>query len=368
MTSRADDERFMARAIEISRRHTGLTDTNPSVGCILVKNGEIIAEAVTAIGGRPHAERQALDMAGEAARGATAYVTLEPCSHYGRTPPCANALVDFGIARVVVAVDDPDDRVSGRGYEILRKAGIEVGTGLLRREAERELAGYLTRKMKKRPHVILKIAVSSDGMIGRAGEGQVAITGPLARQAVHELRAHCDGILVGLRTAIADDPELTVRLPGLEHRSPVRFVLDRRLELPLSSKLVTTARDVPTVVAAIGTDLFSSGLLEEGIASRRRALQSANVEILEAPSLDDFLTVLAHRGMSQLLVEGGAFAAKAFLDAGLVDRILLFESPVVVGAGGLESPLRRADIPGEFIFVGETPHGPDRCFEFERQI
>lgn len=245
MTSRADDEKFMARAIEVSLRHQGQTLTNPSVGCVLVKDGQIIAEAVTAIGGRPHAERQALEIAGEVARGATAYVTLEPCSHWGKTPPCANALVEYGVARVVVAVDDPDERVSGRGYTILRDAGIVVETGLLRDEGKRALAGYLTRQMKKRPHVILKLAVSADGMIGREGEGQVAITGAESRRVVHELRARCDGILVGIRTAIADDPELTVRIAGMERRSPVRIVLDRQFELPLMSKLVRSAREVP---------------------------------------------------------------------------------------------------------------------------
>lgn len=361
MTTRADDERFMARAIEISRRHTGLTDTNPSVGCVLVKNGEIIAEAVTAIGGRPHAERQALDLAGEAARGATAYVTLEPCSHWGKTPPCANALVDFGVARVVVAVDDPDERVSGRGYTILRDAGVEVETGLMRVEGERALAGYLTRKMKNRPHVILKIAVSADGMIGKIGAGQVAITGPQSRNAVHQLRARCDAILVGIGTAIADDPELTVRIAGLEHRSPVRIVLDRRLDLPLGSKLVRTARDVATVVAVVDAG--------KGSATRKRSeLESSGVEILEATTLESLLTILADRGMSEILVEGGASVAKSFLEAGLVDRILLFESPVIVGAGGLESPLDRADIREQFTFVGETTYGPDRCFEFERPL
>ncbi|UHS56799.1 bifunctional diaminohydroxyphosphoribosylaminopyrimidine deaminase/5-amino-6-(5-phosphoribosylamino)uracil reductase RibD [Agrobacterium vaccinii] len=431
MTTRADDERFMARAIEMSRSHTGLTDTNPSVGCVLVKHGEIIAEAVTAIGGRPHAERQALEIAGEAARGATAYVTLEPCSHFGRTPPCANALVDFGVARVVVAVDDPDERVSGRGYQILRDAGIAVETGLLRREGERLMAGYLTRKMNKRSHVILKIAISADGMIGRVGEGQVAITGPESRQAVHELRARCDAILVGIGTALADDPELTVRIAGLEHRSPVRIVLDRRLELPVGSTLVRTAGDVGVVVARLGSsaelppsvlpdisptggeigwalasldtspsgsdaknesmvDASDTGSGVERSANResisppvgempgraeggsathkRQHLEASGVEILETETLQSLLTLLSNRGISELLVEGGAHVAKSFLEAGLVDRILLFESPMIVGAGGLESPVKRSDIPEEFTFVGETAYGPDRCFEFERPL
>jgi diaminohydroxyphosphoribosylaminopyrimidine deaminase/5-amino-6-(5-phosphoribosylamino)uracil reductase len=409
VTSRADDEKFMARAIEVSLRHQGQTQTNPSVGCVLVKDGKIIAEAVTAIGGRPHAERQALEIAGEAARGATAYVTLEPCSHWGKTPPCANALVEYGVARVVVAVDDPDERVSGRGYSILREAGIVVETGLLREQGKRALAGYLTRQLKKRPHVILKLAISADGMIGRQGEGQVAITGPQARHAVHELRARCDCILVGIRTAIADDPELTVRIAGLEDRSPVRIVLDRKFELPLTSKLVGSAREVPVIVAALSpsalpgilpsrgeigkqpparsnfdprslkvdvwqdsapsvSSLEVPGRAEGGSHDRRQQLIDAGVEILEAPTLENLLHILAERGMSELLVEGGAFAAKSFLEADLVDRIMLFESPVVVGEGGIETPLSRADIPGDYVLVSETAYGPDRCFDYERPL
>ncbi|MBW9077659.1 bifunctional diaminohydroxyphosphoribosylaminopyrimidine deaminase/5-amino-6-(5-phosphoribosylamino)uracil reductase RibD [Agrobacterium pusense] len=414
MMSRADDERFMARAIEVSLRHQGQTLTNPSVGCVLVKDGQIIAEAVTAIGGRPHAERQALELAGEAARGATAYVTLEPCSHWGKTPPCANALVEYGVARVVVAVDDPDERVSGRGYQILRDAGIVVETGLLRAEAQRALAGYLTRQVKKRPHVILKLAVSADGMIGRQGEGQIAITGPESRHAVHQLRARCDCILVGIRTAIADDPELTVRIAGLENRSPVRIVLDRQFELPLTSKLVRSAREVPVVVAALppsalpgistsrgeidGALLRPASTAGEGASRaqferadsplpisplegempgraeggnldlRRQLLTNAGVEILEAPTLENLLHILAESGMSELLVEGGAFAAKSFLEAGLVDRIMLFESPVVIGKGGIETPLSRADIKGDYALISETAYGPDRCFNYERPI
>ncbi|NTB01807.1 bifunctional diaminohydroxyphosphoribosylaminopyrimidine deaminase/5-amino-6-(5-phosphoribosylamino)uracil reductase RibD [Agrobacterium tumefaciens] len=414
MTTRADDERFMARAIEVSLRHQGQTLTNPSVGCVLVKDGKIIAEAVTAIGGRPHAERQALEIAGEAARGATAYVTLEPCSHWGKTPPCANALVEYGVARVVVAVDDPDERVSGRGYTILRDAGIVVETGLLRDEGKRALAGYLTRQVKKRPHVILKLAVSADGMIGRKGEGQVAITGPEARHAVHQLRARCDCILVGIRTAIADDPELTVRIAGLEDRSPVRIVVDRQFELPLTSKLVKTVREVPVIVAALppsalpgispsrgeidGAPLRPASAAGEGEPEalferadshlpisplegempgraeggsrdrRRQLLTNAGVQILEAPTLENLLHILAESGMSELLVEGGAFAAKSFLEAGLVDRIMLFESPVVIGEGGIETPLKRADIPGDYALVSETAYGRDRCFDYERPI
>ncbi|MCS4241621.1 diaminohydroxyphosphoribosylaminopyrimidine deaminase/5-amino-6-(5-phosphoribosylamino)uracil reductase [Rhizobium sp. BIGb0125] len=365
MTSPADDEKFMARAIEVARRHLGLTDTNPSVGCVIVKDGNIVAEASTSVSGRPHAERNALALAGEAALGATAYVTLEPCSHYGKTPPCANALVEAGVARVVVAVDDPDERVSGRGYQILRDAGIQVETGLLRDEAQRGLAGYLIRKTKNRPQVILKLAVSSDGKIGREGEGQIAITGPEARQAVQTLRAECDAILVGIGTVLADDPELTVRIPGMEDRSPIRVVLDRNLQIPTSSKLVRTARDVPVIVVTSNQTARADEawhLMQGGL------LAGVGVELLDAVGLASLLHSLGERGMSNLLVEGGAAVARSFLEAGLVDRILLFEGPDAIGAGGVETPLARNDMPKEFTFVGETAFGADRCFEYERPL
>ncbi|UDF30093.1 UNVERIFIED_ORG: bifunctional diaminohydroxyphosphoribosylaminopyrimidine deaminase/5-amino-6-(5-phosphoribosylamino)uracil reductase RibD [Roseateles sp. XES5] len=250
MSGERDDARFMAAAIRLCRRNLGLTSTNPSVACLIVRDGTIVGSAVTAPGGRPHAETQALAAAGAAARGATAYVTLEPCSHHGKTPPCADALIAAGIARVVVCVTDPDERVAGRGFSMLRAAGITVETGLLEADGRAALAAYLTRQTKTRPHVTLKLAVSADGMLGRLGAGQVAITGPVSRGQVHVLRAETDAILVGIGTALADDPELTCRLPGLESRSPVRIVLDPRLELPPASKLAQTARQVPVIVVA----------------------------------------------------------------------------------------------------------------------
>lgn len=244
------DERFIAAAIRLSRWHLGRTATNPSVGCLIVRDGVIVGRAVTALGGRPHAETQALAEAGVLARGATAYVTLEPCSHHGKTPPCSEALIAYGVARVVISVTDPDRRVSGRGIAMLRQAGIEVDAGALEAEGRQSLAAYLIRQTKNRPYVTLKLAVSADGMIGRAGEGQVAITGPEARAQVQALRTETDAILVGIGTAIADDPLLTVRTPGLESQSPIRIVLDPSLALPLTSKLVETAREVPVIVVA----------------------------------------------------------------------------------------------------------------------
>lgn len=259
-----EDERFMAAALRLARRNLGLTSTNPSVGCIIVNEGTIVGRAVTAPGGRPHAETQALAEAGEQARGATAYVTLEPCSHHGKTPPCADALIASGIARVVVSILDPDERVAGRGVVMLRDAGIAVDIGTLHEEGRRVLEAYLMRQRKKRPHVTLKLAVSADGMIGRRGEGQVRISGAVARAQVQILRAETDAILVGIGTAVADDPQLTVRLPGLEERSPIRIVLDRRLDLPLDSKLVRTARDVPLIVVAGDAGFPSPRIWGEG--------------------------------------------------------------------------------------------------------
>jgi diaminohydroxyphosphoribosylaminopyrimidine deaminase/5-amino-6-(5-phosphoribosylamino)uracil reductase len=412
----------MAAAIRLSLWHAGLTETNPSVGCVIVRDGAIVGAAVTALGGRPHAETQALDIAGEKARGATAYVTLEPCAHYGRTPPCANALVAAGVARVVVCQTDPDSRVAGQGLAILRNAGIAVETGLLEEEGRRALAGYLMRQTSGRPHVTLKLAVSADGMLGRPGE-EIAITGALARAQVHALRAESDAILVGIGTVLADDPELTVRLSGLEDRSPIRIVLDRRLELPATSRLVKTARDVPVIVVAAPMSAMagtsppsalpgispSRGEIEtqrgqpsnvkakyvsatplltverddsslispsegemadrrEGgdLALRAMTLTNAGVEIMNTSELDSLLGMFAVRGISTLLVEGGADVAKSFLNAGLVDRIVLFQSETIVGAGGLESPLTPSDMPEEFRLIRQDAFGPDRCTEYER--
>jgi diaminohydroxyphosphoribosylaminopyrimidine deaminase/5-amino-6-(5-phosphoribosylamino)uracil reductase len=357
----------MGAALRLSLWHLGLTGSNPSVGCVIAKDGKLVGAAVTALGGRPHAETQALDVAGEQARGATAYVTLEPCAHYGRTPPCANALVAAGVARVVVCQLDPDPRVSGRGLSILREAGITVDVGLAAEEGRRVLAGYLMRNTKHRPHVTLKLAVSADGMIGRPGE-EVLITGPLARAQVHVLRAESDAILVGMGTALADDPELTVRIGDMAQRSPIRLVLDRRLELSLRSNLVRSARDVPVIAVSVqgagGGD--APGGDAEGWNARREALMQAGVEVLEVPDLAGLLQALGARSISTLFVEGGATVAAAFLKADLADRIILSQGILEIGPGGLESPLTPSDMPANFVLVRSEAYGPDRCFEYER--
>ncbi len=362
-----EDERFMAAAIRLSRQHLGLTSTNPSVGCLIVKDGVIIGSGVTALGGRPHAEPQALAEAGEGARGATAYVTLEPCSHYGKTPPCAEALIAYGVARVVVSITDPDQRVSGRGINMLRNAGIEVDAGILEKVGRRSLAGYLTRQTRNRPYVTLKLAVSADGMIGKTGKGQVRITGDVSRAQVQMLRAESDAILVGIGTAMSDDPELTCRLPGLEDRSPLRIVVDEQLQLPLGSKLAQTARKYP-VIAVAGQPQSVDGAADAALLGRRAALDAAGVEVLQSNSSEpgELLEALGTRGISSLLVEGGARTAQRFLDAGMVDRILLFQGPADIGEGGIESPVLKSNIPADFIHVGESRFGDDLCDEYER--
>ena len=363
MSGPAEDARFMAAAIRLCRRNLGLTSTNPSVACLIVKDGVIVGSAVTAPSGRPHAEAQALAAAGEAARGATAYVTLEPCSHHGKTPPCSEALIAAGIGRVVVSVTDPDERVAGRGFAMLRDAGIAVETGLLEADGEEALAAYLNRQTKKRPYVTLKLAVSADGMLGRLGEGQVAITGPVSRGQVHILRAETDAILVGIGTALADDPELTCRLPGLEDRSPVRIVLDPRLELSPASKLARTARRVPVIVVT-----EKDGRDDPAFAARQTALEALGVEVLicDPRRLDALSATLATRGISSLLVEGGARAAQSFLDAGLVDRVLLFSSPATIGKDGVASPFVSGRMPDGFSLRHTARYGADILQEYER--
>src|SRR5438067_10596951 len=243
--SKAADQRFMQLALTLGRRGQGLTWPNPAVGAVVVKDGVIIGRGWTQPGGRPHAEPEALKRAGEAARGATLYVTLEPCSHFGKSPPCVDAVIASGISRVVSAIEDPNPEVAGQGHAKLRAAGIVVDIGLCAAEAAHDHAGHLRRIRDKRPHVVLKLALSADDKIGAAGRKPVAITGEASKTRVHLLRAQCDAILVGIGTVLADDPVLTCRLPGMDARSPVRVVLDRSLRLPGTSRLVHSARQTP---------------------------------------------------------------------------------------------------------------------------
>jgi diaminohydroxyphosphoribosylaminopyrimidine deaminase/5-amino-6-(5-phosphoribosylamino)uracil reductase len=362
------DRRMMAAAIRYSYRNLGRTGTNPSVATLIVREAEngpqIVGRGLTAVGGRPHAETEALLEAGPLAEGATAYVTLEPCAHHGSTPPCATALIDAGVKRVVAATTDPDNRVSGRGYRMLREAGLEVVTDVMKADADRAMAGYMMQRLNNRAHVTLKLAVSADGKIGRRGAGQVAITGPESLSAVHVMRSMVDVILVGIETVLEDDPALTCRLPGLEGRSPVRVVLDRHLRLPLASKLVQTAHEIPVIIATTG---------DHG-SDRYQALLAAGCQIMGCDegefgiALPELLEDLALRGHFSVLVEGGARVARSFLDASLVDRIALFTGPGEIGADGVASPLDGRELPVGFARIRDMRYGADRFVELERAV
>ncbi len=331
--SKAADQRFMALALTLGRRGQGRTWPNPAVGAVVVKDGVIAGRGWTQPGGRPHAEVEALARAGNAARGATLYVTLEPCSHVGKSPPCADAVIAAGIARVVSAIEDPNPEVAGQGHARLRAAGIVVDVGLSAQEAARDHAGHFRRIRDKRPHLILKLAVSSDEKIAAAGRRPVGITGEAAKARVHLLRAQCDAILVGIGTVLADDPLLTCRLPGMEAQSPVRVVLDRSLRIPGSSRLVHSARETPLW-------LMTSNLAEAPAAMKLGAAGAQVIRVAATsapPGLDlrSVLRGLAERGITRLLVEGGARVAASFVAAGLVDEVWLLRGPDPIGAGGI---------------------------------
>jgi diaminohydroxyphosphoribosylaminopyrimidine deaminase/5-amino-6-(5-phosphoribosylamino)uracil reductase len=326
------DRRYMQLALTLGRRGLGRTWPNPAVGAVVVKDGVIVGRGWTQPGGRPHAEVEALRRAGEATRGATLYVTLEPCSHFGKSPPCADAVIAAGISRVVAAIEDPNPEVAGKGHARLRAAGIAVDIGLFAEEAARDHAGHFRRVRDQRPHVILKLAVSADDKIAGAGRRQLAITGEAARTRVHLLRAQSDAILVGIGTVLADDPLLTCRLPGMAARSPVRIVLDRTLRIPGESRLVHSARERPLWVIA-------SELAEAPAAARLGAVGAQLIRIAptRASGLDlpAVLHALAERGITRLMVEGGSRVASSFVAADLADEIWLLRGPQAIGADGI---------------------------------
>ena len=357
-----EDIGHMRAALALGARGLGTTWPNPSVGCVIVRDGLVAGRGRTARGGRPHAETQALEQAGNAARGATAYVTLEPCANWGQTPPCSGALIDAGIARVVVATLDPDPRVDGRGVAWLREAGVSVEVGLLGEEARAQHLGLYRRILDHRPMVSLKLAQSLDGRIAASTGHSQWITSAAARVEAHRLRATHDAILVGSGTAMADDPALTCRIPGLEDRSPVRIVLDRRLRLTPESLLARTANDVPVwVYTAIGND------------GRAQPLRDAGVEVIDLPdpSVDAVLTHLASRSITRLLVEGGSTVASAFLSADRVDRLHMATAPMVIGGDGLPAiagfGLERVDEAMRWRRVESRAIGVDRLDVLERE-
>ncbi|MCS6891501.1 MAG: bifunctional diaminohydroxyphosphoribosylaminopyrimidine deaminase/5-amino-6-(5-phosphoribosylamino)uracil reductase RibD [Rhodovarius sp.] len=359
------DVEHMRAALALAARALGNAWPNPAVGCVLVRDGMVVGRGWTQPGGRPHAEAEALRRAGPAARGATAYVTLEPCSHWGRTPPCCDALIAAGLARVVVAMRDPDPRVDGRGLARLRAAGIAVEEGLLEEEARRLQQGFLRRITLGLPMVTLKLATTLDGRIATAGGESRWITGEAARRAVHAARARHDAVLVGSGTVLADDPLLTVR--GLGLPSPPRVVWDARLRLPLASRLVATAREVPLwLLTAPGHP-----------PARLAPYLAAGVEVITAPpavaggGLDPraALQALAARGITRILCEGGGRLAAALLRERLVQRLLWFHAPATLGAEGLPAigALGLPDLAAmpRFRPLDSRPLPPDMLTEFE---
>jgi diaminohydroxyphosphoribosylaminopyrimidine deaminase/5-amino-6-(5-phosphoribosylamino)uracil reductase len=352
------DRRWMDYALRLGRRALGTTAENPPVGCVVVREGRVLGVGWTQPGGRPHAETEALKMAGERARGATAYVTLEPCAHHGRTGPCAEALAFAGIARVVTAIEDPDPRVSGHGHAILRAAGVAIQVGMGADEARHDLAGFLTRIAMKRPYVTLKIGVSADGKIAAGPRQRTAITGLEVKARVHLMRAQSDAILVGLSTVLIDDPDLTCRLPGMEGRSPIRIVADTRLSIPSKAKLVKSAEQVPV-----------------WILSTRKGGVSAGITVIDCRQTPngwvdfaDALEQLAARGINRLLVEGGSHISQSLLEADLVDEVQIFQNPIVIGPQGIdaiaEMPLE--NLANQFRQTGKEVLGSDTLTVYER--
>ncbi|WP_374447411.1 bifunctional diaminohydroxyphosphoribosylaminopyrimidine deaminase/5-amino-6-(5-phosphoribosylamino)uracil reductase RibD [Stella sp.] len=322
----------MRGALALAERNLGRVWPNPSAGCIVVRGGEVVGRGWTQPGGRPHAEVEALARAGEAARGATVYVSLEPCCHWGRTPPCTDALTAAGVARVVYAVDDPDPRVQGKGAARLRAAGVAVTAGVLADEAEALNEGFFRRLRDGRPMVTLKMATSLDGRIATHTGASRWITGPLARERAHLMRARHDAVMVGIGTAVADDPLLTCRLPGLEDRQPVRIVVDGRLRLPLTSRLVRGAGAAPVwLVTLPDADPVRARTYEEcGVTVIR-------VEPREPGTIDmaDALAALGSRGLTRVLVEGGGRLAATLLRDDLVDHLAWFRAPAIIGGDGV---------------------------------
>jgi len=361
----------MALALALGRRGLGRTWPNPAVGAVIVRrDGDvplIVGRGWTQPGGRPHAEIEALRRAGEAARGATLYVTLEPCSHHGKSPPCADAVIAAGVARVLSALEDPNPEVAGAGHARLRAAGVAVEIGVGAEEARHDHAGHVQRMRDGRPHVALKLAISADGKVAAAGRRPVAITGEAVRDRVHLMRAQSDAVMIGIGTALADDPLLTCRLPGMEASSPVRIVLDAGLRLPLGSRLVRSARETPVWVIAGAGDSRDT----------ERALAAEGVKVVRAADADGLLELastlklIAALGITRLMVEGGPTLAAALLAADLIDEAVLFHSPKVVGADGIDPlegmPLAALTESPRLKCVAREAVGPDMRTVFERR-
>jgi diaminohydroxyphosphoribosylaminopyrimidine deaminase/5-amino-6-(5-phosphoribosylamino)uracil reductase len=368
MALRGDDERFFRAALTLGRRNLGATSPNPAVGALVVRDGVVVGRGWTASGGRPHAEPLALAQAGALARGATLYVTLEPCAHHGKTPPCAEAVVAAGVTRVVGGLTDPDPRVAGQGFGLLRTHGIEVESDVLPELCRQAHRGHILRVTEQRPMVTLKIAQTADGQAaGGEHDKRLAITGLAANLRTHVFRAMHDAIMVGIGTVLGDDPLMTVRLPGCD-RSPLRVILDARLDLPLRSRLVVSAREIPVLVLCG----------EAALPERRDALLAQGVEIAACPldaagrlDLRAALQILAQRGITRVFSEGGPRVGASLIAQGLADEMLLFTSEKPLGRKGVEalSPEARAILadPGAYRLLAQGLLGADSFIHYERR-
>ncbi len=330
-----DDEKYMRRAIELATRALGRTSPNPIVGAVVVENGEIVGEGYHQLAGTPHAEIHALSQAGQRAQGATLYVTLEPCCHHGKTPPCVDAIIASGIRRVVAAIEDPNPRVSGQGIARLKSAGIEVEVGVLEEEARRANEFFFKYITKGLPFVAVKTAMTLDGKIAtRTGDSRW-VTGEKARHFVHELRNIYDAVLVGLGTVVKDNPMLNTRLDVEGKRDPMRIILDGKLEIPLDSQVVMTANHQCTLVVTS----------RKADAGRIAVLEETGVEVLQVGDNPDLIPLtpllkeLARMGITSILVEGGGRVNASFLEAGLVDKVYWFIAPKICGGERAPTPV-----------------------------
>jgi diaminohydroxyphosphoribosylaminopyrimidine deaminase/5-amino-6-(5-phosphoribosylamino)uracil reductase len=361
------DADCMAAAIGLARRGLGETAPNPSVGCVIVNAGRVVGRGRTATGGRPHAETQALAIAGAAARGATVYITLEPCAHHGRTPPCAQALIDAGVAGVVVAMRDPDPRVNGAGLAMLRAAGIAVTEGIGLPAAQAVNAGFVSLIEHGRPAVTLKLATSLDGRIAtRTGDSQW-ITGDASRRTAHALRGAHDAVMIGVGTALADDPELTCRIDGFRAAPMIRIVVDSHLRLPLNSRLARGADAHPLwIIHRDGAD-----------PARRDAFAALGARLFAVPAAEigvdplAALRALGAAGITRLLVEGGGTLAASLLRADLVDEIAWFTAPLVIGGDGIAAiaafGVAKLAAAKRLTMLSANASGADRLATYRRQ-
>jgi len=358
---------MMRAALALARRSLGRTWPNPAVGCVIVKDGNVVGRGRTRDGGRPHAEVDALSQAGAAAKGATVYVTLEPCSHVGKSPPCAAALIKAGVAKVVSALEDPNPQVNGQGHARLKAAGIAVEVGEEAKEAAEINAGFLLRIGQGRPLFHLKLATSIDGHIATASGDSKWITGEAARADGHRLRSIHDAVLVGIGTAAADDPDLTCRLPGVAAHSPIRIVLDSKARLSPSSRLATTTRKVPVWLLCTSAAPVAA----------RAALKDVGVEIIEvAAGADGHVDAtaaakeLGKRGLTRVLIEGGGQVAAAFLKANLVDRLSVYHGGRALGADSRSAVgpmgLQKLDFAPRFALVSSRVVGGDTLETWRR--